>query len=144
MRSFNLLLTSLAMSLSVQTASAQRATIAVTARVLPSATAMAAGTIAPRVESGNTIAASAQLSSVASIPAITSASSAASFVEFTLGVAVSANVHYEVAVSSNGDQLKVRKGSANGRQEISYRVPNTVGSRPPAAVTVTLTAASIS
>ena len=144
MRSFKLLLAFLAMSLAVHTASAQRATLAVTARLLPSAEAMAAGTVAPRIESGHTIVASGQLSDVASIPAMTSGSAGNGFREFKLGVAVSTNVQYQVAVSSNVDRLQIRTRSANGRQEISYRVPTSAGKKAPAPVIVTLTAASIS
>ena len=143
MRSFNLLLASLAMSLVVQTASAQRATLAVTARLLPSAAAMAAGTVAPRLESGHTIVATGLLSDVATMPS-TVVSAGQRVGEFKLGVAVAANVQYHVAVSSNVDLLKIQKRSASGRQEISYRVVPAAGKQAPAPVVVTLTAASIS
>ena len=144
MRSVSLLLTFLAMTLSVRTASAQRATLAVTARILPSPAAMATGQITPRVESGHTIVATGQLSGTASVSPITSPSAAPGFAEFKLGMTVTTNVQYQVAVSSNVGQVRVETRSAQGRQEISYRVPTSVGSQAPAAVTVTLTAASIS
>lgn len=145
MRSFNLLITSVAILLAIQPASAQQATLAVSARILPSADAMAAGTIAPSLESGHTIAASARLSDLATLPVIVAKSAsltAQGFADFKLGMAVSANVQYSVAVSSNVEQLKIQKRSAMGRQEISYRVPKVVGSQP-APIVVTLTAASI-
>jgi hypothetical protein len=147
MRAYNVLLTALAMSLATQTASAQQATLAVSARILPSVDALATGAVAPRLETGHTVVASAKLSDAGSVPASVAnsqAKAAAGFVEFNLGVLVSANVQYRVAVSSSGDELKVQQRSVNGRQEIRYRVPAVVGSKPPAAVMVTLTAASIS
>ena len=146
MRSFNLLVTSLAFSLAVQTAGAQRATVAVSARILPSSEALAAGQIAPRMESGHAIAASARMSDVVSIPVAplgVRTVVAKDYAEFRLAMKVSANVHYQIAVSSNVDQAKIQKQTADGRQQITYRVPTT-GSQAPAAMTVTLTAASIS
>jgi hypothetical protein len=143
-----LLVASILTASPVHMAGAQRATLMVSARVLPAADVLAAGLLAPRVETGHTMVASARMDAPRAPAPVVSGkvvNSGKDFVEFNLGVAVAANVRYTVGVSAG--QLSLPSSSrtgAQGRQEVTYRVPTTPGEKVPTSVTVTLTAGSIS
>lgn len=142
-----LFICSVGLALGAQAASAQRATLMVTARVLPPAEATASGRVAPSVMSAHTVVASARLLDCQLLPSPSASSAAdvAGVAEFKLGVVVSANVQYRMEASSNVEQVTVERHRTEGRQNITYRVRATANPQPtPASVTVTLTASSIS
>ena len=99
-----LLVASILIASPVHMAGAQRATLMVSARVLPTADVLAAGRLAPRADTGHTMVASASLEASEAAPPIVASRVVAlgskDYVEFNLGVAVAANVRYHVGVSA--------------------------------------------
>ena len=143
--------------LSATQVSAQRATMTVSAQVLPAREALAAGTFEVREETGHTMAAAVSIGHVSArllpkpkirtskLPGVKSDA-----LEVNVGLRVGSNVHYQAEIRSDSgsrpvviEQPRMRSGTSDTTQNLKVVLPD---QQPNGAsnLTVVLTAISIS